>query len=198
VAQDNERQFSWQQFMRETQEALLAPATHFRELRTELPLSIPVLKSIIYGILTGVVAWVWAIAGFGPAVFEQEFTATAAFAQFLLQTAFTVIGLWLVALIVWGLAALGRGDHRFSTAVHIAGSLLVFAPISMLLRGTATLHETLPQLLNIILLLYVTVETFMALTHTVKARPGRALMGLGLLLLLCAILVVVLGYGANQ
>jgi hypothetical protein len=120
--------FDLNKFREDSKNTLLNPGRYFSSVSLTGGFSEPIVKSVAYGILTGLVyliCWFFRIRSFG-AGYIGEAVGLLAFLKIILGTA---LGSAIGALILSLLAVFCNGNSGFEANYHVTSSLLTFIPV---------------------------------------------------------------------
>ncbi len=111
----------------DTKNALLNPAGYFRTMRSEGGLAEPVLKALLYGVVSVLLTWLWYMLGIFPPGPQDNALSTT---MLLLLPAGYVVGLFIGAVLLMIVSALSGGITRFETCLRATAAIMAIQPIS--------------------------------------------------------------------
>lgn len=164
--------FDFNAFIKESKETLLNPKAYFSTMKTTGGMAEPVIKALIYGVIAGVIAFLWGLIGFGGkiGVFGAGIGAMA-----LVWTIIgAVIGLFIGAVILLVISAICKGNTDFEANLRVVAATMVIFPISALLGFTAGISSVLGAIITLCVNLYALYLLYHGLTQALKANPATS------------------------
>ena len=188
--------FDFNALIRESKEVLKDPKAYFSTMKTTGGLAEPVIKAVIYGLVAGIIIFIWSLFRIGPASFGLMGGAIG-FMAIIWYTVGAVIGLFIGAIILLVISAICKGSTDFETNIRVTAALMVMMPISALLGFFMGISITLGTLVSLAVSLYGLYLLYHGLTQTLKADTGTSKV---VVLILAALIVLfsVMGIGARK
>jgi hypothetical protein len=162
--------FDFNEFIRESKETLLNPKAYFSSMKTAGGIGEPVIKALIYGILAGVIAFLWGIIGLGGKI--GVFGAGVGAMALIWTVIGAVIGLFIGAVVLLIISAICKGNTDFEANLRVVAATMVIFPISALLGFTTGLNSVLGAIITLAVNLYALYLLYHGLTEALKANPG--------------------------
>ena len=184
--------FDFNEFIKESKETLLNPKAYFSTMKTSGGMAEPVIKALIYGILAGVIAFLWGVIGFGGkiGVFGAGIGAMA-----LIWTVIgAVIGLFIGAVVLLIISAICKGNTDFEANLRVVAATMVIFPISALLGFTAGINSVFGAIVTLCVNLYALYLLYLGLTEALKANPATTKI---VMYVLAALLVIAMIAGLS-
>lgn len=180
--------FDFNAFIKESKETLVNPKTYFQTMKTSGGMTEPLIKALIYGVLAGVISFLWGIIGLGGkvALFGGAIGAMA-----LVWTIIAaLIGLFIGAIIVLVISAICKGNTDFEACLRVVAAIMVLMPITALLKFTVGINSTLGTIITLCVNLYSLYLLYCALTEALKANPATTRIVMYVLALLLVVLMI--------
>ena len=187
--------FDLNAFIAESKETLVNPKGYFSTMKTSGGMAEPVIKALIYGVVAGIIIFIWGALGLGGAagvlgagigVMAMFWTVIAA-----------VIGVFIGAVVILVVSSICKGNTDFEACLRVAASILVVMPISALLGFTTGINSVFGAIVALGVNLYGLYLLYYGLTEALKANAGTAKI---VMYVLAALLVVfmIAGLGATR
>ncbi len=167
----NETGFDFKNFIEESKQTLLNPRSYFTSMKTTGGMVEPLIKSVLYGLVAGILYFIWGLLHIG-AVGGGLLGGAVGVAAFIWAIIGAIFGLFIGAVIILIISAICKGNTDFEASLRISGSLLVIMPVSALLSFFMGINLTLGFIVNIIIYLYALWLLYHALTATLKANEN--------------------------
>jgi hypothetical protein len=181
--------FDLNAFIKESKETLLNPKAYFSTMRTSGGMAEPVIKALIYGVVAGIIVFLWGILGLGgqAGVFGAGIGAMG-----LVYTVIAaVIGLFIGAVIVLIISAICKGNTDFEACLRVVASLMVVFPISALLGFISGISPVFGVIIGLSVNLYALYLLNYGLTESLKTNPGTTKILMYVLAVLLVIFMIV-------
>jgi hypothetical protein len=187
--------FDLNAFIKESKETLLNPKAYFSTMRTSGGMAEPVIKALIYGVVTGVIVFLWGVIGLGGhlGVFGAGIGAMA-----LVWTVIgAVIGLFIGAVVLLIISSICKGNTDFEANLRVFASIMVLFPVSALLGFTTGINSVFGAIIALCVNLYGLYLAYHGLTVALKANPATTKI---VMYVLAAILVIIMlaGLGGSK
>ena len=177
--------FDLNAFIKESKETLLNPKAYFSTMRTAGGMAEPVIKALIYGVVAGIIVFLWGLLGLGgqAGVFGAGIGAMG-----LVYTVIAaVIGLFIGAVIVLIISAICKGNTDFEACLRVVASVMVVFPISSLLGFISGISPVFGAIIGLCVNLYALYLLYFGLTESLKTNPGTT----KILMYVLAVLLVI-------
>ena len=180
--------FDLNAFIKESKETLLNPKAYFSAMPTSGGMAEPVIKALIYGVVAGIIVFLWGIIGLGgqAGVFGAGIGAMG-----LIYTVIAaVIGLFIGAVIVLIISAICKGNTDFEACLRVVASIMVIFPISALLGFVTGISPVLGAIVALCVNLYALYLLYFGLTESLKSNPGTTKIFMYVLAVLLVIFMI--------
>lgn len=187
--------FDLNAFIKESKETLLNPKAYFSTMRTAGGMAEPVIKALIYGVVAGIIAFLWGVFGLGGQV---GIFGAGIGAMVLIWTVIgAVIGLFIAAVVLLIISSICKGNTDFEANLRVVASVMVLFPISALLGFTTGINSVLGAIIALCINLYSLYLVYQGLTVALKGNPATTKI---VMYVLAAILVIIMvaGLGARK
>jgi hypothetical protein len=181
--------FDLNAFIKESKETLLNPKAYFSTMRTSGGMAEPVIKALIYGVVAGIIVFLWGFIGLGgqAGVFGAGIGAMG-----LVYTVIAaVIGLFIGAVIVLIISAICKGNTDFEACLRVVASLMVVFPISALLGFISGISPVFGAIIGLCVNLYALYLLNYGLTESLKTNPGTTKILMYVLAVLLVIFMII-------
>ncbi|MCX8123637.1 MAG: YIP1 family protein [Spirochaetes bacterium] len=179
--------FDFSKFIDESKATLVAPKDYFSKMAKQGGLAEPVIKALVYGLISGVIYFVFTLlnlSAFG--MFGKSATMA------LIGTPiFAIIGLFIGGIIMLIISAICGGNTAFEANVRVVAALMVLGPVQALFSFLSGISFYLGIVVSALITLYGLYLTFIALVNALNAKENVAKIVVAVL----AILYVVSLYG---
>lgn len=169
----NGTSFDFNAFVQESKETLLNPKSYFSTMKTSGGMVEPLIKAIIYGVIAGVISFIWGLLNIG-AVGGGLLGSAVGVMGLIWSIVFSIIGLFIGAVIILVISAICKGNTDFEACLRVSASLMVIMPISALLSFVMSVNLTLGLIVNLLVYLYSLWLLYHGLTETLKGNAGTA------------------------
>jgi hypothetical protein len=182
-------------FIKESKETLLNPKAYFSTMKTSGGIADPIIKALIYGVLAGVVGFLWGIIGLGGklGIFGAGIGAMA----LVWAIIGAVIGLFIGAVILLIISAICKGNTDFEANLRVVAAVMVLFPVSALLGFTTGINSIFGAIVALCVNLYGLYLLYQGLTVALKANPATTKIVFYVLAVLLVILMIA-GLGATK
>jgi len=180
--------FDLNAFITESKETLLNPKAYFSTMPTAGGMAEPVIKALIYGVVAGIIVFLWGLLGLGgqAGVFGAGIGAMG-----LVYTVIAaVIGLFIGAVIVLIISAICKGNTDFEACLRVVASVMVIFPISALLGFITGISPVLGAIVALFVNLYALYLLYFGLTESLKSNPGTTRIFMYVLAVLLVIFMI--------
>jgi hypothetical protein len=162
--------FDFNAFIKESKETLLNPKAYFSTMKTSGGMAEPVIKALIYGVLAGIIAFLWGIIGLGGRI--GVFGAGIGAMVLVWVILGAIIGLFIGAVIVLIISSICKGNADFEASLRVVASVMVIMPISALLGFTMGINSIFGAIITMCVNLYALYLLYHGLTESLKANPA--------------------------
>ncbi|MFP4019940.1 MAG: Yip1 family protein [Bacteroidales bacterium] len=159
--------------LEESKQILKTPKAYFSTMPIGGGVSYPIFKALIYGIVSGIFALLWSLLNVRGYTGGMFVGGTALWA-FLLPIIWSVIGVFIGAVIVLVISALAKGSNSFEVNLRVSASLMIFMPITAFLGFTAAIGLTFHSFIALLVNLYALYILYFGVTETLKGEVKTA------------------------
>jgi len=188
--------FDFNNFLKDSKDVLVSPKTYFSTMRTTGGLGEPVLKALIYGVIAGIIAFIWSLLKIGGATVGL-FGGAVGVMLFVWYIIGAVIGLFIGAVVVLIISAICKGSTDFEANARVTASIMVIMPISALLGFVSGLNLTAGSVVTLLVNLFSLYLLYHGLVQALKAKPETSKIVMYVLIALLA-LFFLLGLSAKK
>jgi len=187
--------FDFNAFIKESKETLLNPKAYFSIMKTSGGMTEPIIKALIYGVVTGVIGFLWGILGLG---FKVGIFGGAIGAMALVWTIMAaLIGLFVGAVVLLIISSICKGNSDFEANMRVVAAVMVIMPINALLGFTLGINSTLGMIVSLCVSLYGLYLLYHGLTGALKANPATTKIVMYVLAALLVLFMIV-GLGTRN
>jgi hypothetical protein len=177
--------FDFNAFIKESKETLVNPKGYFSTMKTSGGMTEPIIKALIYGVVAGIIIFIWGAIGMGGTlgVFGAGIGAMA-----LVWTVLAaLIGLFIGAVVLLVVSSICKGNTDFEACLRVAAAIMVVMPISAVLGFTIGINPVFGAIVSLGVNLFALYLAYHGLIEVLKADPGTTRI---VMYVLIAILVI--------
>jgi len=182
--------------IKESKDVLKDPKTYFSTMKTTGGIAEPLIKAVIYGVVAGIIAFIWSLFKIGG-VSSGLLGGAAGIMAIIYYIVAAVIGLFIGAVILLVISAICKGSTDFESNIRVTAACMVMMPISALLGFITGLSITLGSIVGLAVSLYGLYLLYHGLTQTLKADTGTSKIVI-LILAALVVLFTIMGIGAKK
>lgn len=188
--------FDFNAFLKESKEVIVSPKAYFATMKTTGGIAEPLIKAVIYGVVAGIIAFIWSILGLSG-VTGGLFGGATGVLLFFSSVISAVIGLFIGGVIILVISAICKGSTDFEANVRVSAAIMVIMPINALFGFVSGLNFFAGAIVSLIINLFALYLLYHALNESLKAKPETSRI---VTLILAAVLVLfmLLGLGAKR
>lgn len=188
--------FDFNAFIKDSKETLVNPKAYFSTMKTSGGMVEPLIKALIYGLVAGVIGFLWGVIGLGG--LKMGIFGGALGAMALVWTVISaLIGLFIGAVIVLIISSICKGNTDFEANLRVVAAVMVIMPVSALLGFTIGINSVLGSIVTLCVNLYALYLLYLALTETLKANPATTRIVMYVLAAILAIIMIA-GLGTSR
>jgi hypothetical protein len=188
--------FDFNVFIKDSKESIMNPKEYFSAMRTEGGLGEPIIKAVIYGLIAGVIGFIWSLLNIG-AVGGGLFGGAVGIMILIGSVIGAIIGVFIGGVVVLIISAICGGKTDFEPNMRIAASLMVLMPISTFFGFAGSIHYILGILVGFAINLYGLWMLYHALTQTLGGKEATAKI-LGYVLAALLVLFLLIGFATRR
>lgn len=186
--------FDFNSFIKESKDVLVSPKSYFSTMKTTGGMGEPVIKALIYGVVAGLIAFIWSLLKIGGAT-AGIFGGAVGVLLFVYYIVGAIIGLFIGAVIILIISAICKGSTDFEANTRVTASLMVIMPISALLGFVSGLNLTAGSIIHLIINLFTLYLLYHGLVQALKAKPETSKV---VMYVLIALLILFFIIGLNS
>jgi hypothetical protein len=180
--------FDFNAFIKESKETLVNPKAYFSTMKTSGGMVEPLIKALIYGILAGVIGFLWGVLGLGG--LKVGIFGGAIGAMVLVWTTISaIIGLFIGAVILLIISSICKANTDFEANLRVVAAVMVVMPLTALLGFTVGINSILGSIVTLCVNLYALYLLYLGLTESLKANAATTRI---VMYVLAAVLVIIM------
>jgi choline-glycine betaine transporter len=164
-------------------------------MRTSGGIAEPVIKALIYGVVAGVIVFLWGIIGLGGQV--GVFGAGIGVMALVWTVIGAIIVLFIGAVILLVISSICKGNTDFEANLRVVAAVMVLFPVSALLGFTTGINSIFGAIVALCINLYGLYLLYQGLTVALKANPATTKIVMYVLAVILVILMIA-GLGARK
>jgi hypothetical protein len=180
--------FDFNAFIKESKETLVNPKGYFSTMKTSGGLAEPVIKALIYGVVAGIIIFIWGAVGLGGTlgVYGAGIGAMA-----LVWTVLAaLIGVFIGAVVLLVVSSICKGNTDFEACLRVAAAVMVVMPISAVLGFTMGINPIFGAIISLCVNLFALYLSYHGLKETLKADPGTTKIVMYVLIALLVVFMI--------
>jgi hypothetical protein len=156
----------------------------------------PLIKAVIYGVVAGLIAFIWSLLKIGSSTMGLLGGAVGVM-LFVWYIIGAIIGLFIGAVIILVISAICKGSTDFEANTRVTAALMVIMPISALLGFVSGLNLTAGAIVGLAVNLFALYLLYHGLVEALKAKPETTKVVMYVLVALL-VLFFLLGLGTRK
>lgn len=185
----NNESFNFNSLIQESKDCLLKPKEYFAGMKISGGLTEPIIKTVIYGAVAGVIAFLWSILHLGG-VGGGVLGGAVGFMALIWAVVGAIIGLFVGGVIMLVISAICKGNTDFEANARVVAAMMVLMPVNALLGFFGGINLTLGSIVSLLVGLYGIYMMYHALTQALKANEGTSKIVSYILVALIALLMI--------
>jgi hypothetical protein len=129
------------------------------------------IKAVIYGTVSGIIALLWWVVGLGGVSFVGSAIGFMALITLIIAS---VVGVFVGAVILLIISSISNGNSDFEANLRVSASLLVIMPISSLFGFTSHLSPYFGLVINLLVSAYLLWLLYNGLVEALKCNAATA------------------------
>ena len=165
--------FDFNVFIKESKDVLINPKAYFSTMKTSGGMAEPLIKAVIYGVISGVIGLLWSllnISGLSGGMFGSALGIMALIGPII----GAIIGLFIGAVILLILSSICKGNTDFEANVRVTAAVMVVMPISAFFGFASGINLYLGIIIGLAINLYSLWLLYNGLVEALKANEGTA------------------------
>jgi len=188
--------FDLNAFVQESKEVLLNPKSYFSTMKTSGGMTEPLIKAVIYGAVSGAIAFIWSLLRIG-AVTGGFFGGAIGVMIFIWTIIGAIIGLFIGGVILLVISSICKGNTDFEANVRVTAAIMVMMPINSFFGFAGHFSIYLGVIVSIALSLYLLWLYYNGLTLALKSNPETTKI-VSYVLVAIFVIFILVGMGARK
>jgi hypothetical protein len=188
--------FDFSVFIKETKDVLVSPKSYFSTMKTTGGIAEPLIKAVIYGVVAGLIAFIWSLLKIGGGTMSI-FGGAVGIMLFIYYIIGAIFGLFIGAVIVLIVSAICKGSTDYEANARVTASMMVIMPITALLGFVTGLNLTAGAIVHLVINIFALYLLYNGLVGALKAKPETSKVVMYVLVALL-VLFFLLGFGARK
>jgi hypothetical protein len=161
--------FDFNAFIKESKDVLVTPKSYFATMKTTGGIAEPLIKAVIYGVVAGLIAFIWSLIKVGGV--SSLLGGAAGIMLFIYYIIGAILGLFIGAVILLVVSAICKGSTDFEACIRVTAAIMVLMPVSALLMFVSGLSLTAGSIVGLALNIYGLYLLYHGLVEALKAKP---------------------------
>ncbi len=167
--------FSIKKLFEDSKTSLLNPKEFFISMSGEGGFLEPVIKVIIFGVISGIITYIWSLLNIIPKAMAGIAGSNAGIIIILLSHTITaLIFLFILGIILLIISAICGGTTRFEPNIRVIAATTVLLPVSSFLNILSGIHVYPGMIVGYLIVLYGIWMVYNALITVLEAKEGAA------------------------
>src|SRR5664280_533547 len=162
--------FDFSLFMKESVDVLVNPKSYFSTMKTTGGMTEPLIKAVIYGAISGALAFIWSLLRLG-AMTGGLFGGAIGIMVFIWSIIGAIIGLFIGAVILLVISSICKGSTDFEANIRVTASLMVMMPINAFLGFAGHFNLYFGVIVTIAVSIYSVWLLYNGLVEALKTNP---------------------------
>lgn len=162
--------FDFNLFIKESKAVLVSPKSYFSTMKSSGGMTDPLIKAVIYGAVTGVLAFLWNVTGIGV-VSSGIFGGAVGVMAFIWSVIAAVIGLFIGAVVMLIISSICKGSTDFEANMRVTAAIMVMMPISAFFGFAGHLSFYFGVIISLAVQIYAIWLIYNGLVYALKASP---------------------------
>jgi hypothetical protein len=183
-------------FIKESKDILVNPKSYFSTMKTSGGMSEPLIKAVIYGAISGAIAFLWSLLKIG-AVTGGLFGGAIGLMVFIWSIIGAIIGLFIGAVILLVISSICKGNTDFEANVRVTAALMVMMPINAFFGFAGHFNLYFGVIISLAVSVYMLWMMYNGLVEALKTNPETTKI-VSYVLIAIFVLFILLGIGAKR
>jgi hypothetical protein len=180
--------FDFNAFIKESKETLVNPKGYFSTMKSSGGMTEPLIKALIYGVVAGIIIFIWGAIGLGGAA---GVLGAGIGAMALVWTVIAaLIGLLIGAVVLLVVSSICKGNANFEACLRVTAAVMVVMPVSAVLGFTTGINPVFGAIISLGVNLFALYLVYHGLIETLKADPGTTKIVMYVLIALLVIFMI--------
>ena len=192
----NNGTFDFNEFIKESKDVLINPKSYFSQMRTSGGMTEPLIKAVIYGAVSGIIAFIWSILKIG-AVTGGIWGGAVGIMIFVSYIIGSIIGLFILAVILMVISSICKGNADFEANLRVTAAVMVIMPISAFLGFSGGINFYFGIIIKLAVNIFALWLLYNGLVESLKAKQETAKIVMYVLIAIFVLFMIV-GLGARR
>ncbi len=164
--------FNFNSFIKESIDSIFKPKEYFSSMRTSGGLGEPILKALMYGVLTGIIRLIWGLLHLS--VGGGMLGGAIGFMALIWSIIGALIGVFVGGIIILIISAICGGSTDFESNIRVSAAMMVLMPVGAFFGFLGGINLTLLSIVSSVINLYGLYMLCHALVGSLKGKEGSA------------------------
>ena len=183
-------------FFKESKDVLVNPKSYFSTMKTSGGMAEPLIKAVIYGAISGAIAFIWSLLKIG-AVTGGMFGGAIGVMVFIWSIIGAIIGLFIGAVILLVLSSICKGTTDFEANTRVTAALMVMQPINAFFAFAGHFNIYFGVIVGLAVSIFALWLLYNGLVEALKANPETAKI-VSYILIAIVVIFTLVGFGARK
>jgi hypothetical protein len=188
--------FDFSLFMKESVDVLVNPKSYFSTMKTTGGMTEPLIKAVIYGAISGALAFIWSLLRIG-AMTGGLFGGAIGIMVFIWSIIGAIIGLFIGAVILLVISSICKGSTDFEANIRVTASVMVLMPIRSFFGFAGHFNIYLGVIIALIIGIFSLWLLYNGLVEALKSNPETAKI-VSYVLVALIVLFTLIGFGTAR
>jgi len=188
--------FDFNEFIKDSKEVLLNPKSYFATMKTSGGIPEPLIKALIYGLIAGVLTFIWSILKLG-AVSGGMFGGAVGIMAIFGYMIGAVVGLFLGAVVLLIISSICKGSTDFEANLRVSAAVMVIMPISAFFGFAGGINLYLGVFIGLAVNIFALWLLYNGLVEALKSKPETTKIVMYVLIAFF-VLMMIIGLGARK
>lgn len=191
-----ESTFDFNLFIKESKDVLVNPKSYFSTMKTSGGMAEPLIKAVIYGAVSGIIAFIWSLLNIG-AISSGLFGGAIGIMAFIWSVIWAVIGLFIGAVILLIISSICKGNTDFEANMRVTAAVMVMMPISSFFGFAGHFNLYFGLIVSLAVSIIALWLLYNGLVGALKANPETARIVIYVLIAIFVVFIL-LGLGTRR
>lgn len=188
--------FDFNVLIKDSKEVLVNPKGYFSTMKTTGGIAEPLIKAVIYGVVSGIIMFIWSLIGIGGAA-GALFGGAVGIMLFIWYIIGAVLGLFIGAVILLIISAICKGSTDFEANVRVTAAVMIVMPIGAVLGFFPAINLTVASFVNLAVNIFALYLLYHGLVEALKSNQQTTKV-VTYILIAIFVLFMLLGLGAKR
>jgi hypothetical protein len=188
--------FDFNLFIKESIDVLVNPKSYFSTMKTTGGMSEPLIKAVIYGAISGALAFIWSLLRIG-AMSSGLFGSAIGIMVFIWSIIGAIIGLFIGAVILLVISSICKGSTDFEANMRVTAALMVVMPIRSFFGFAGHFNIYLGVIIGLAVSIFALWLLYNGLVEALKSNPETTKI-VSYVLVAIIVIFTLIGFGATR